>query len=110
MNREINQIIMKAGKSKLLEGLKFGKTLYIMLLDGLEKCVTGFVPSDSIYLVMPNYEFLSNGIKSISDYVSGFNRVVIYSNEKKNKNIKYINNICDFVGIDKCVFMFSSEN
>lgn len=111
MNREFNQIIMKNGKSKLLRQLGWGKRLYIVLATGLDEHVVNHVPNGEVVGLFEDYNRFAEVVKDkgIYDDIAEFDSVIIYSNEPKSKSIKYIEIICRFIDIDKCIFMFGSE-
>ena len=114
MNREINQIIMKTGKSKLLQGLTFGDTLIVVIGDIIPFNST---PFDVDFMTVGSFgEFYHyNWYTSEQNFMehweklNGYDTIIFYSNESKAKNIKQVEEINIAIKLAKCVFMFDSE-
>lgn len=105
MSVEFNHIIMNVGKSKLLKSLISGRTMFVFL-NSIEASYA--LPNNTQYIDELSYKDLSNN-DDLLEYLCEFDRVIIYSNEVKCKNLRYIEQIGRMLDLDKCVLMFSSE-
>lgn len=97
----MNYIVMKNQKSKLIDEILYGDSLCIAISD------VDF-PRSHPYTTYKNYEQLSNDLTMLP-YFNKFDSIVVYSNEKRIENMKYVYKILEYIDEDKITFTFKED-